>query len=155
MHARNATADLPEHPGVILQDMDIIAETFRYLDTLAIQEGVPSPRLPKLEFLRMRSRTAGMGPTLCAVAFYNLPHGFIRMSYGSVDYMRLTYTPRDLVVTDPYHRDWREKEWTISDFTFGVHTACEAAFSAFYLGLDGSWRLPTGDDLPWLSREAA
>ena len=155
MHARNATADLPEHPGVILQDMDIIAETFRYLDTLAIQEGVPSPRLPKLEFLRVRSRTLGVGPTLSVVVFYDLPLGFIQMSGGSKSPMRLIYTPRDVVVDEPGFHDWREKEWTISDFTNGVHVACEAAFSAFYLGLDGSWRTPSVADLPWLSREAA
>jgi hypothetical protein len=155
MHARDATADLPERPGVILRDMEILTEVFRYLDMLAIKEGVPPPRLPKLEFLRVRAREIGVAPTASLVVFYELPLGYIQMSGGSRNLIRLIYTPRDLVVDEPSFPDWREKQWTISDFTDGVHVACEAAFSAFYLGLDGDWRTPTDDDLPWLSSEAA
>ena len=155
MLTRDMTRDLPKHPGVILQDMDIIVETFRYLDTLAIKEGAASPGAPTLKFLRIRSRTLGMGPTPSVVVRYRLPHGVIQMSGGAGNLMRLSYTPHDLVVDDPVLPDWREKEWTISDLTDGVHVACEAAFSAFYLGLDGGWRSPTGADLPWLSSEAA
>ena len=155
MTHRRTVYELPDHPSVILQDMDIIVETFRYLDTLAIKERVASPGAPKLEFLRMRSRTLGMGPTLCAVAYYRMPRGVIRMSYGSRHAMRLTYTPNDLLDTDFHLRDWREKEWTVSEFTDGVYVACKAAFSAFYLGLEDRWREPTGADLPRPYREAA
>ena len=69
--------------------------------------------------------------------------------------MHLTYTPDDLLSLTLHLRDWQEKNWIISDFQDGVQSACKAAFSAFYLGLDGRWRQPTEADLPWLTEEAA